>query len=74
VSVALVSQQAKRVRRVILSPVACLAVPHFSKLSHKRHDFREKNVTYKMCALIFYTNFVRNISHSKKNWTRCYHK
>jgi len=33
--------------------------------------FEKKKVTeYKMCFLIFSTKFVRNISHSKKNWER----
>jgi hypothetical protein len=27
-------------------------------------------IEYKMCVLIFSTTFVRNISHSKKNWER----
>ena len=46
----------------------CLAVQYFSTLSHKRHDFWGKK-----CVLIFSTNFVRNISHSKMEWARYYH-
>jgi len=34
----LVIQQAQRMRRIILSSVACLALLYFSALSHKRHD------------------------------------
>jgi hypothetical protein len=40
VSVALVMQHAKRMRRITLLLVACLALPHFYALFHKRHDFR----------------------------------
>ena len=43
VHVALLTQHAKRVRRIILSTVASLAPPHFLTLSHKWYDYR-KNV------------------------------
>jgi len=42
VSVALVIQHAKRMRHIILLPVAHLAVPCVYTLSHKLHDFRNK--------------------------------
>jgi hypothetical protein len=58
VSVILVMQHAKRLLRVILLSVACLAVPYFSTLSHKLHDFRENVTERKMCGLIFSTTFV----------------
>jgi hypothetical protein len=74
VSVALVIQHAMRMRRIILSSEACLALPYFSRLSHKWHDFREKVFECKMCVLIFFTNFLWNISTSKKNSARYYHK
>ena len=50
-------------------------IAHFTPmLAQKRHDFRKKLLKHKMCILIFCTTFVRNISHSKKNSARCYHK
>jgi hypothetical protein len=39
VSVPLVIQHAMHLRRIMLSFVACLTLPYFSTLSHKRHDW-----------------------------------
>ena len=62
----------------VLSSVACLAVPFFPTLSHKPHDFREKEVKKvidrKMCVFIFSTTVVCSVSHSKKKWVRYDHK
>jgi hypothetical protein len=44
VFVALVIQHAMRIRRIILSSVACPVLHYFSTLSHKQRDFRKKNI------------------------------
>jgi len=52
---------------VLFSSLACLAVPDFSTLSHKRHAFRKKKVIKNItCVLILSTTSVSIISHSKK--------
>ena len=42
VSEVLFIQHAKRMFHIILSSVACQALPHYSTLSHKGHEFWEK--------------------------------
>jgi len=72
---ALVIQHAKHMHHIILSSVACLALPYISALSYKLYDFVKKKVfELKMCVLTFSETFVRNISYCKKNSVRYYHK
>jgi hypothetical protein len=58
---AVVIQHALRMRCIILSSVACLAVPYFSTLSHQRHDYwggGGKFTGHKIFLLIFSIDFV----------------
>jgi len=57
-SIASVMQRAKRMRRIILSSVACPSLAYYSTFSHKRHDFREKVIEHKIGGLIFCTKFI----------------
>jgi hypothetical protein len=69
-SVALVIQNAKRMRHIILSSVACLSLPYFFTLSHKRHDFRKKLLNIKRVFWFSLQLFFWKISHSKMNSAR----
>ena len=57
-SVVLVVQHLKRMRRIILSFVATVPVPYCFTLSHKRHDFREIKLLNMKSVLIFFRNLV----------------
>jgi hypothetical protein len=51
---------------LVLSSVACLALPYFSILSHNWHYFQKKGTEHEMCVLIFSKTFVCSISHSRR--------
>jgi hypothetical protein len=55
VTLDLLIQHGKSMHPILLSCVACLAVPYFSTFSHKRHDFQENVTENKTCDLIFST-------------------
>jgi hypothetical protein len=44
-------------RRIILSSVACQALPYFSTLSRKGIILKQKVIEHEVCDLIFSTNF-----------------
>ena len=59
----------------ILSSVAYWAVPYFTALSHKLHDFwKKKMIESKIRVFMTFTTFVWSISHSQKKSARYYHK
>ena len=47
-------RHAKRMRRITLSSVACVAVQYHSTLPHKRQNFRKQSSGYNMCFDFLY--------------------
>jgi hypothetical protein len=62
-------QDAMRMHHIVVYGLSGCIVFFRVILSTERF-FREKNIERKMCILIFFTTFVWNNSHSKKNWAR----
>ena len=67
VFVAPVILNARRMRRIILSSIVCPAVINFRYNLVNGAIFRKTVIEHKMCVLIFSTNFLWKISHSKNN-------
>jgi hypothetical protein len=60
VSVALVIQHAMRIRCIIVSSVAYLAVPYFSILINIWHDIRKYVIEHEMCFDCLYNFCVKH--------------
>jgi hypothetical protein len=60
-SVDLVIQHVMRMRRVILSSVACLAFPYFSAVSHERYDLRKNVLNTKVCLEFVYSFCLKHL-------------
>jgi hypothetical protein len=69
---ALVIQHEKRMLRTVLDFAALQATTCYALLSLNRQDFRENFLT--ILFLIFSTIFSQNVSRSKRNSEKCYHK
>jgi hypothetical protein len=59
--VSIVTQHTEHIRHILLSPVACQAMPYFSTLSHKQHNFRKKNYLTENMGFDFLYNVCRTI-------------
>jgi hypothetical protein len=60
-SIALVTQNAKRMRHIIYPPVDWLSLQYFSSLFHKRHDFMEESQnTKRRFYFLFLSDFNEN--------------
>jgi hypothetical protein len=62
VFVALGIQHAKLMLLIILSSVACPAVPNISTLSHKWKDIRQEVIEAKIFVVLFSTFFLKLLS------------
>jgi len=71
VVVALGIQHTKYMSRIVICGLSGCIFPHIISQTAR---FFKTVIEYKTCVLIFSTNYVRNIFHSKKNWARCDHK
>ena len=60
-----------RMLRIRLPSVAYRAVPYFSTLYHKGHDFRKMFLNTK--CVFWFALQLSNISHTNKNWARYCH-
>jgi hypothetical protein len=69
--VALVIQQAMRMRRIF---ICGLSGPTVFFHIHTQHNLKKKVIEHKMCVLISSASFVWKISYSKNNSMRYYHK
>ena len=64
-SVALVIQHAMRIPRIMSISVTFLAPPYFAHYLIKDKIFRKRDTGHKLCVLIFFENFVSQISFSE---------
>jgi hypothetical protein len=71
-SVALVIQQAKHIRHIVICGLSCCTI-FFHVISQTVWLCAKKNTENETCVVIFAVNCVWNISNSKNNGARCYY-